>query len=433
MTCKESQGGGCAGTRQRVFISHGSADSPYSWEVCREIRKALIGAGYDVFLDRQSLDHQQEWRSQIHEELDRCDAAVCVLACEALPREWPRREAEILRHRHDMQGVFLLVVLLDGVQPGDLDKACLGVLNTRQALKYEAGAGPGAIAADVVEEFAPLPAPPCEGPSMCDWVERVSQRIGDVDGRVLEAAARKLGLEQEEAHRARIFNGARFLARTLLGAELGDKVPQAVSHLDPSLRGAGPSLAQDLAPSWVKEEATRAFVPDEETGEGRTILLTARIQKTAEHHIGRAMRQDRARYVQTSLDPLRADEAMTAVDVVEGVRQALERLMIPVGDGPWPDPQTNVFAVLPVERRGRRRLAAVVEELRLKAPWLHVVALLEDTPDDTEQQEWGLKKAVVARPALDAVQEENGHRRVHRLNRAVQVEYTAPSWSAACR
>ncbi|MFI7504800.1 toll/interleukin-1 receptor domain-containing protein [Streptomyces sp. NPDC049687] len=435
MTCKEGPVDGCASTRQRVFISHGSAESPYSWEVCEEIREALAEAGYEVFLDRQSLHQQEDWEDQIREELDRCDAAVCVLAREALPRDWPRREAEILRQRHDRQGIFLLVVLLDGVQPQDLAAAGLGVLNIKQALTYAKGTDARPIAVDVVGKFAPLRVLPCEGMAMCAWVERVSQQLGRTDGKVLETAALKLGLERREAHRARIFNGARFLARTLLDAELGDTVPHAVSHLAPSLCGQGPSLAQDLAPTWVKEEAARAFVPDKGAPEGRTILLTARIQKTAEHHIGRAMRQDPARYVDVSLDPLGPDEEGAAIDVLEGLRKALGRLRFRVGEEKWPDPGKNVFVIMPVESRGRRRLAAVVEELRYKAPWLHVVALLEDAPpDDTEQKRWGLEDAVVARPALDYDEELNGHERVLRLNDAVRVEDPYPTpWSTACR
>lgn len=436
MTCKESPGGGCVSTQQRVFISHGSAKSPWSWEVCQEVRRALTDAGYEVFLDRQSLDRQTDWEEQIREELDRCDAAVCVLARKALPRDWPRREAEILRQRHDTQGVFLLVALLDDVQPNDLDQAGLGVLNIRQALTYATGAEAKSIAADVVREFAPLSALPCEGPFMCDWVESVSQKLGRTEGRVLEAAAVKLGLERREAHRARGFNGARFLARTLLDAELGDTVPHAVNHLAASLCGQGHQLAGDLTPTWVKEEAARAFVPDEGAREGRTILLTAHIQRTAEHHIGRAMRQNSARYVNVALNLLGPDEAEASTGVVEELRDALKWRMHLPRDGEWPDPGKHVFVIVPVESRaGRRRLAAVVEELRNRAPWLHVVALLEDAPpDDTEQKRWGLEDAVVARPVLDRDEERHGHDRVQRLNEAVHVNDSYPTpWSTACR
>ncbi|MEU2283394.1 toll/interleukin-1 receptor domain-containing protein [Streptomyces sp. NPDC013178] len=438
MRCRKGPGDGCDGAQQRVFISHGSKESSFSWEVCEAIERVVTHAGYEVFLDRSSLHQDDGWNSQIRKALAGCDAAVFVLARRALSRPWVRREAEILLQRHDIERIFILVVLLDDVEPEDLEEADLGVLNIKQALKYGAAAEAKPIADDVVKQFAALPTLPCEGTHLCDWVERISLRLEHTDGRVREAAAVKLGLEPREARRARVFNGARFLARTLLNAELGRTVPGAMTYLDAALAGQARKLAEELEPTWVKEEAARAFVPDEGAEEGRTILLNASIQRTAEHHIGRAMRQDSSRYLDTGLNLLQPDEGEATAVVMGELAAALEGWGVEVsGEGEWPDPpDMDVYVILPVESRAaRRRLAEVVKEIRDKAPWLHVVVLLEDAPeDDTVPKRWGLEDAVVARPALDHDEERNGHVRVQRMYQAIKVTHRLPeSWRTACR
>ncbi|MDL5205250.1 toll/interleukin-1 receptor domain-containing protein [Streptomyces sp. ALI-76-A] len=441
MTTPQSPGERSRGTRQRVFISHGSKDSHYSWLVCDDIREALSKAGYEVFLDRRSLHPQDDWRRQIGRQLESCHAAVFVIAERALDREWVRREAEILRHRHDICGIFLLVVLLDDLQPEDLEAAGLGVLNIKQALKFgaQAEAEPTRIAEDVVEEFAELPALPGEDEPMRLWAERLSAKLGrSADPGLLEDAAKLLGLEERDARRARGFNGARFLARSLLNAGLGDNVPRAVFHLNAALGSTGRSLAQEMAPTWVNEEAARCFIPDEKADEGRVLLLHASIRQTADHHIGRAMRRDVTRYVSAALNVLRPDEAEATALVEDELRAALRARMAIPDDGEWgvPVPGQHVYLVVPVESRAcRRRLAAVVGEIRRHAPWLHVVALMDGgPPDEGAPARWGVEDAVVVRPALNGTQEERGHLRVHELYEAVDSQYEVPErWRTTCR
>lgn len=411
--------------RQRVFISHGSAEDAFSWRVCAAVRRALDDVGYQVFLDRDSLDPQTGWDLQIREELAACHAAVFVISRRALTREWVRREAEVLRQRQDMERIFLLVVLLDDVQPKELDEAGLQVLNSKQALKFAADPEPAGIAEAVAEEFAALLPLPGEDEPMYRWAERVSAMLRKSgDPGVLEDAAKLLGLEERDARRARCFNGSRFLARTLLSAKLGDNVPRAVFHLNAALGSDGPSLAREMEPTWVDEEAARAFIPDERSDQGRVILLNASFKRTAEHHIGRAMRRDTTQYVKADLAVLRPDEEAATESVADELWAVLRnKLAIPDRPGArrWRPPR-YVYVVVPVESRARRRtLANAVRQLRKEAPWLHVVVLLEDgSPDDGGPTPWGLEDAVVVRPALDPGQEEQGHFRVQELYEAVE-------------
>ncbi|MFD8223040.1 toll/interleukin-1 receptor domain-containing protein [Streptomyces massasporeus] len=435
MTSNESPGEGGGRTQQRVFISHGSKESPFSWQVCEEIQLALTDAGYAVFLDRSSIHQRAGWEEQIRRQLAGCHAAVFVIARRALTREWVRREAEILRQRYDIEDIFLVVVLLDDLRPEDLEEAELSVLNVRQALKYGETAEAGPIAADVVKEFAELPPLPHEDELTCEWVERISAILKLASSSDLETVARLLGLEEQQVRRAGNFNGRRFLARTLLGSGLGETVYEALPHLNAVLARSD-LLAEEMEPTWVDEQAARAFVPDEDAGEGRVILLNASIKQTAEHHIGRAMRRKTTRYLNAPLNVLRPDEEESTTLVIDELRAVLRtRLAIP-DDGEWPSPTgRHVYVLVPVESRAcRRRLAAVVEGIRDKAPWLHVVALLEGgPPDDTVPKRWGLEDAVVVRPALDNVQEESGHYKVQRLYEAVGRQHEMPEpWRATC-
>ncbi|MFF3326303.1 toll/interleukin-1 receptor domain-containing protein [Streptomyces sp. NPDC002889] len=419
--------------RQRVFISHSAEVEDFDWGVCLAVRQGLESAGYAVFLDRKSVHRQEDWEPQIRKHLASCHAAVFVIGRRALDSEWVRREAEILRQRDHLQGIFLVTVLLDGVSPSDLESAHLDVLSNKQAIKCgsKARPTPSVVAGKVAREFAKLPRLPDEDERMQGWIERVSLmlRRGRPEPSALEEAANMLGLEEGEAQQAGRYNGERLLARRLLGAGLGETVPAAVGHLYAALGPAGGELARQMAPTWVDATAARGLIPAEGVDTGRVILLNAYAKETAEHYIDRAMCKDPSSYGKGFTIALEGDETEAAALFRRELAGALwEMAAVCPGDNYAKPPGRDFYLVIPVGRGARRRmLAAVVQEIRSDFPWLHIVAVLDGTaPDERLRAEWGLGDAIVADPELSAERERLGHLRVKNLFDAVEASYDMP-------
>ncbi|MEU0395872.1 toll/interleukin-1 receptor domain-containing protein [Streptomyces sp. NPDC006208] len=417
---------------QRVFISHSSQVEHFDWEVCLAVRQCLECAGYEVFLDRKSLRNQEGWEPQIRRNLASCDAAVFIIGRRALSSKWVRREAEILRQEHDVRGIFLVVVLLDGVSTSDLESAHLDVLNIKQVMRCDTKVRPtpSQLATRVAREFAKLPRLPGEDKPMQRWIERVSLMLrGCADRSALEQAARMLGLEEGEAQQAGGFNGERLLARRLLDAGLGETVPAAVGHLYAALGPAGGHLANQMAPTWVDATAARGLIPAEGTDEGRVILLNAYAKETAEHYIDRAMCKEASRYDKEITIALEGDETEAAAVFRGELEGALWKMAAASpGEKCAKPPGKDLYLVIPVARGARRRmLAAVIKEIRRDFPWLHVVAVLDGTaPDERLRAEWGLSDAIVASPVLGDEGERLGHFRVKNLFDAVETKYHMP-------
>ena len=72
---------GAAGLRERapeVFISYSRTDHGF----VRELYEALLGAGYDVWVDWEDIAPSSDWREQIHRSIEAAATVVCVLSPE---------------------------------------------------------------------------------------------------------------------------------------------------------------------------------------------------------------------------------------------------------------------------------------------------------------------------------------------------------------
>jgi TIR domain len=118
----------------RIFISHSSAAGPQARAFIDTLASKLTAAGVASFLDDDDLCAGDVWRPIIYRELATCDGAVLVLDPTALTRPWVTKEATILSWRcalaaygsasgHREQRIRVLVVLVDGVTPDQVEKA----------------------------------------------------------------------------------------------------------------------------------------------------------------------------------------------------------------------------------------------------------------------------------------------------------------------
>ncbi|MEJ2862118.1 nSTAND1 domain-containing NTPase [Actinomycetospora flava] len=92
----------------KVFVSHSSADAALS----ERVRRWLVDAGHDVFLDQNPQDGitpGQEWEERLYNRLRWADAVVCVLTRAYCRSAWCTAEVVIARS----QGALLLPVLAE--------------------------------------------------------------------------------------------------------------------------------------------------------------------------------------------------------------------------------------------------------------------------------------------------------------------------------
>jgi len=82
----------------RVFISHTGVDTT----AAAEVHRWLVGAGHEVFLDRDEQDGivvGDEWEQRLHERLRWADAVVCVITSSYVASVWCAAEVGIARAR----------------------------------------------------------------------------------------------------------------------------------------------------------------------------------------------------------------------------------------------------------------------------------------------------------------------------------------------
>jgi hypothetical protein len=82
----------------RVFISHASVDTT----AAEEVHQWLVGAGHEVFLDRDPQDGMvvgDEWEQRLHERLRWADAVVCMITSSYVASVWCAAEVGIARAR----------------------------------------------------------------------------------------------------------------------------------------------------------------------------------------------------------------------------------------------------------------------------------------------------------------------------------------------
>lgn len=436
MTVREHSGESWSQRWDKVFISHSSGGDAYVTDVLTEVADALKKAGYTVFADKRELTPDTvAWKREIHENLDDCDIGLVLVGHTAFGSDWVRTEVEILAHQYMMKRLEMVVVLLDGVRVRTVERSSLKVLHRFQCLEVpESPSDPRPPAAEVRESvmrYFPGPLRSDEGPHMINWIQRVSDVLNRAQTRTsLTEAARHLGLGDDEVRWVkRPHRGPRLLAQRLLEAGLGDTVPATVESLRQALGSSQSAvdLADELAPTWVDGEAARRLVPPPQDPRGRVTLLNAYAEETALHYIERAT--CRGGHGREELSPLEGDEAEAAMAAFETDLE--NTLWSRMGWSPnkpcSPPPGKLYYLVLPVAPGARRRLLAkAVETVRRKAPWLHVVLVVDVTaPDKQLLDTWGLDDVTIL-PALDAECEREGHTRVMNLKGAVGVRYEVP-------
>jgi hypothetical protein len=137
--------------KRRLFISHSSQDPALTDAVANALRDAEGNhPGFEILVDRDCLQPGVPWSSQLDAMMAYAHAGLLLITPAAISRpDWIRKEAYILSWRQSLDPAFrLFCVLLDGVQPQDLDAPALApaLLNSIQRLK---ATDPAAIGAEI--------------------------------------------------------------------------------------------------------------------------------------------------------------------------------------------------------------------------------------------------------------------------------------------
>jgi hypothetical protein len=235
--------------RPRVFLSH----SGYSGEIKRvlvQIEKQLVKAGYEPLIDRQiafGTEHQRE----IDRFIEDCDAAVFVISRRALdPKHtWVISEANQLRYKLKAPGFQGIPVLIDKLQPEDLDERWEATrLRLRNAI---VGGKPNTIAKKIVNglknthDLVQAQASP-----VAEALGRKLKEVNDPDA--LRDAARPLGHGLPEPVHMH-------LALRLLSASEEHIVTVARALASKSEGAARAVLKLALPFTWVDQNAARTL------------------------------------------------------------------------------------------------------------------------------------------------------------------------------
>ena len=105
---------------KRIFLSYSRTDRA----ACAELREALIGAGYEVFRDEDSLRVGDRWLTKLQSALADCEAFVVLVGRDGV-RRWVGAEVEVALIRHlspheDTERLPIFPVLLEGVMTESL-------------------------------------------------------------------------------------------------------------------------------------------------------------------------------------------------------------------------------------------------------------------------------------------------------------------------
>ena len=92
----------------RVFISYSRKDT----ETVDRIANVIQGAGLDVWLDRHNIRAGNEWRVQIVQAIDTCDAFVLMLSPNSAASENVRKEIDLAQDSQRR----LFVIMLEPVK-----------------------------------------------------------------------------------------------------------------------------------------------------------------------------------------------------------------------------------------------------------------------------------------------------------------------------
>jgi hypothetical protein len=271
----------------RLFISHSSHAEGASERLCAVV-DALGKRGFNVMVDKDVIRSGDVWRERINAMLVECDAAVILLTQDALGSAWVLKEATILKWRHDRNERFALVpVLLDGIEPGELDENAHWASVGLSALQAASGDTAEAVVDDVATVLGPLAAQ--LQPTPLDLLATaIADALRDIPPDYLE---RVLATLQERTDADLVDDPsrrAREIARWMLR-----QPPPALVRMANALQALGPYFKPEVvgriitlvAPLWAPLDAASWFArarPDETTCRDLA-LQCAFPQRTLQH------------------------------------------------------------------------------------------------------------------------------------------------------
>ncbi|HPE72369.1 MAG TPA: toll/interleukin-1 receptor domain-containing protein [Candidatus Competibacter sp.] len=126
---------------RKLFVSH-SSKTPENIQLLRDLCAQLGGrdTGCQVVFDQGgAIVGGADWYNAISRWMAECHAAVILFSRAALyDSDWVQKEANNLAWRKELQGDFILIpVLLEGLEPKDLEQGLTGILNitVRQCIR----------------------------------------------------------------------------------------------------------------------------------------------------------------------------------------------------------------------------------------------------------------------------------------------------------
>lgn len=343
-----------------VFISHSCKDSETAppanltaqqaaeraerLKFARAVRDQLFAAlkkkkGLKVFLDvRGGLNAGDVWRNGLHTALRTCSAGVVLLTPESLESGWVLKEATILSWRVFVGEPVMLVPIVLGVTPEDLEQRGFGALNL-DAIQWLAVKSTDAAeikrvtkqAAEIIAAKIPKPlsqARPLQAPEA--WIQEFAVCLGkaigtttpDLNNQYLVGMCRELGIAPADADR---FDGDPLinLASQALFAD-EDQIVRFLRHAGAPPEPQRAELQQAVAALWVDPTPASRLL----TEKANVIVIDAAETASAREYVARAFcnKVPWDRVIQPS-DVTGGSDA----EVVDEIRKSLEEVL-PIDD-----------------------------------------------------------------------------------------------------
>jgi hypothetical protein len=277
----------------KIFLSHSAKEEP-ACTILYELYDGLVGAGYDVLVDRARLqeDTGAPWRDALGTWMELCDGAVVLLDERARDESlWVPYETAILSWRRTRDPRFRLVpICVDPVTPVSLTQSRLEPtdISALQALAITADAGARRERPDYVRATLEALAPLKEAASAETAIERIERLIEsylDVEDTLIVDAARELG--EDLGRWDPKLTRRRALSRLLLSRGL----PEAVRALRPLPlpKDRMRYVVELLATAWVDLRAVSDIRPIAYGArEGRAIAINTEEVQICDMYLLRA-------------------------------------------------------------------------------------------------------------------------------------------------